>query len=143
MSKEKIWNFCRYLLAIPAGILGYLFSFGLMILSSKLYAQYATVWDYILDFVWTEFGHIMAFFLCFNITLPKHKFTLTLILSTVFTTISIIPMIFQIGAGTFTLEDFFAYLLSFLAIIISCVLAYKNKFDDFFKLGGNNGKKEL
>lgn len=131
MNKEKIWNICRYFLAVPAGILGYLASSILLLLSSRIYPEYMTVWDWIMNFIWKNFIHILAFFWFFNSMLPKHKFILTLILSTILSTLSIILLIVYIIYDVLTLEIFFGFVLMLSAFIVSCVLSRENIFGDF------------
>lgn len=130
MSKEKVLNICRYFLAIPAGVLGYLASVLMCTLSSKLYPEYYTVLDWLINFIWANFGHLLAFFWALNLTLPNHKFVITLIVSTILSTLFIILFILYIYLNILTAEIIFAFILNLLAFIISPILSYRNIFEN-------------
>lgn len=128
MNKGKVLTIVSYIFAIPMGILAYLFSALLLTLYTPIEGSYETYFGILIRFIWLNFGHFIAFFWGLNITLPNHKFIITLILASILSTIFIIMFIFYIYLGILTAEIIFAFILNLLAFIVSPIMSYYNKF---------------
>ena len=124
---EKMPNWLRYLLSIPTGILCYIICYYIFAFGIRWVASYDSIMFQLYLFLYPDCIGLIAFFTGINYILPKYKFSITFILSLLYSAIIFIGLGFSIFTQDITVTYVISIIISLVTLIIYCLVLYKEK----------------
>ena len=126
---EKIPNWARYILAIPAGLIAVIIVGFFVQFSNLLVSDPNSLNMNIVTFLYRNGVNTIVFFWTINYILPSHKFLITLIISIGFGIFYSIIEGMAIMQEMISLEYILAFIELIACLIISCYLSFTSKFN--------------
>lgn len=127
---EKIPNWLRYIIAIPASLIGTILIIMFINFNTMLFSDTNSLWYSAINFILANFVSVLVFFLCLNYILPKYKFIFTLILSILLLILIYCLLIFSTLSNNLSTQYVIGNILFSIGCVISCYLSKKEKFNE-------------